>query len=83
MDSGSWSDAEDYCNIGKGHLWSINSYFEWWTLYNSFEIKAFTKTQHGRGLNTDFHYLLSTVLLFIGLQANKDDSTKVIKQWSF
>ena len=77
MDSCSWSDAEEYCKIDNGHLWSINSYFEWWHLYNAFNRQALTKT-HGEDLNLEFPYLLSTVLIFIGLQVDTDSHNKVI-----
>ena len=76
MDKGSWSDAEQHCNYINGHLWSINSFFEWWNLYNSFSIIAVTEG-HEKDINVNFHYIPSTVLLFIGLQAREDDHNKV------
>ena len=69
MEEGSWSDAETYCRHGYAHLWSINSHFEWWNIYNYLT----SRTESLNSMIELFRNLPTTVLLFIGLhvQHNK------------
>ena len=76
ISTGSWNDAEAYCKTIGSHLWSINSYFEWWNLHTSFSAGVLIQGQ-GRDMNINFHYLASTVLLFIGLHQQNENIRKV------
>ena len=66
MLNGSWNDAERLCRQEDGHLWSINSYSEWWHIYNLLSLP---------GLLTDrlpvfeqARQLQQSILFFIGIQ---------------
>ena len=67
LTNGTWSDAEKKCIDLGMHLWSINSYSEWWNVYNSLAIGAVDVTTH-RDVNVGLIKITSSVLLFIGLQ---------------
>ena len=67
MAEGSWDDAEQQCTAHDMHLWSINSYTEWWNLYPSFSF-TFITTTFQKDFDSISHKLQSTVLLFIGLR---------------
>ena len=79
MSNASWDDAEAYCNYIGGHLWGINSFYEWWNLYISFSVGVVSSQEHRPDININFRYLASTVLLFIGLQKQNEKMRKVIQ----
>ena len=65
MSIGSWLDAEATCEAEGGHLWSINSYDEWWNIYQT----TTTASMYESGLHQNTTYLLIvSALLFIGLR---------------
>ena len=73
LEEGSWNDAEDDCRKGSSHLWSINSYDEWWNVYNSLGTLAAGKHQHDV-IHSTFQEIPSTILLFIGLRVYRDSA---------
>ena len=58
----SWKDAEQVCVHNNGHLWSVNSYSEWWNIMHSIG------QSEGNAFHTQGMSLLGTNLLFIGLE---------------
>ena len=66
LSQGTWMDAEKECIDMGMHLWSINSYSEWWNVYNSLATGAVDVATH-QNVNIDLIKITSTVLLFIGL----------------
>ena len=65
MSNGSWLDADATCQDQGGHLWSINSYDEWWNVYQA----TTTASIYDHDGYQDTTYLLMvSALLFIGLR---------------
>ena len=67
---GSWLDAERKCNsmdIPKSHVWSINSYSEWWNVFHRMGIEFYDPRRTNKIFKLQDEVLLST-LSFIGLQ---------------
>ena len=63
---GSWYDAEKGCNKYNAHLWSINSYEEWWNVYLSLGM-----AQHQPGkisTNVDSINVMLSIVSYIGGQ---------------
>ena len=75
-DECSWSDAEDMCKQGQGHLWSINSHDEWWDVYHSLATSIINpETQ--QDLNIQLINTAFTAILFIGLQHQSSSIAQV------
>ena len=66
MLNGSWNDAEHLCRQEGGHLWSINSYGEWWHIYNMLFLPALLK--EWRFVFIQARKLQQSILFFIGIQ---------------
>ena len=64
---GSWTNAEQACDVIGAKLWAINSFAEWLHLSSSFANVAIGPN-HTRDMNVDLIKLSSTVILFIGQQ---------------
>ena len=69
--NGSWDDAEAECTKWKSHLWSINSYDEWWNIYNSFGTTA-SYVDSADAIHNDYVHVYTTVILYIGLRLNRN-----------
>ena len=67
-----WLDAENYCAIGGGHLWSINSFDEWYNVYQSVQHTS----MFGESSASTTKLIMISTLLFIGL--TKDHLVEII-----
>ena len=68
MSVGTWITAEYECAKHGSHLWSINSYSEWWNILQT------VGTVNGKTYETQRMGLLTTSLIFIGLSNNQQVS---------
>ena len=59
---GTWEDAEQVCVDNGGHLWSVNSYSEWWNVMH-----IIGKNEAGV-FSVQGMAMMGTTLLFIGLK---------------
>ena len=66
LPNGTWQDAEDKCNRVKGHLWSINSYTEWWNVVQILGMGYSFKK--GRAVNIETFQVITSVVSFVGLK---------------
>ena len=62
----SWLDAEHYCANYGSHLWSINSFDEWYNVYQSVQHTSMFEETGASGTNL----IMISTLLFIGLTKN-------------
>ena len=66
LEDSNWFDAEKYCANAGSHLWSINSFDEWYNVYQSVQ---HTSMFEGAGTSNTNLIMISTIL-FIGLTKN-------------
>ena len=81
LSRGTWLDAERVCHSGvdsDGHLWSVNSYTEWWNIVHKAgsEFIRYGSSDKIFVMHDDF--LLAT-LSFIGLQRYAQVSVSLVK----
>ena len=63
LESSSWLDAEKYCANDGSHLWGINSFDEWYNVYQSVQhAKMFEKSG-----DYNSNFIMVSTILFIGL----------------
>ena len=75
MPTGSWQDASNQCN-GKGaYLWTPNDYTEWWNVYN---IIGSSRWENDIEMFKATNYIVSTIILFIGMHVIDDVSRLTI-----
>ena len=74
MEVGSWTSAEQSCVQLGGHLWSINSYSEWWKIINILEAQYYYE---GKVIYSDLLRVFTTTLLFIGLNYAQNVSVQL------
>ena len=65
LKNSSWLDAEHHCANGGSHLWSINSFDEWYNVYQSVQ-----HTSMFEEADTSTNLIMISTLLFIGLTKN-------------
>ena len=76
IEEGSWNDAAADCNKEvlrgyRGHLWTLNSHAEWWNVFNSLTTHILSEDSHVNS-NYGLIKIVSTTLLFIGLQQSRE-----------
>ena len=71
LGSSSWLHAEQYCANDGRHLWSINSFDEWYNVYQS--------VQHATMFDKSGGFIMISTILFIGL--TKDHLVKILFCW--
>ena len=62
----SWSDAEQDCDKKRSHLWSINSFDEWYDVYQAVQQSSMIVDEKDSSTNL----IMISTLLFIGLTQN-------------
>ena len=72
LEEGTWNDAAADCNTvnhrgSRGHLWTLNSHAEWWSVFHSLASNIISQDSHVNR-NYGLIKIASTTLLFIGLQ---------------
>ena len=72
LESSSWLDAEHYCVSGGSHLWSINSFDEWYNVYQSVQHTTMYEEADASATNL----IMISTLLFIGLTKDHLVETK-------
>ena len=70
LEDGSWEDAENKCqsNWRGSHLWSINSYSEWWHIVQTLGMGV-TQSTHAT-INLETVHVMTSVITFIGLKTS-------------
>ena len=68
MEKGTWEDAENKCrsNWRGSHLWSINSYSEWWHIVQTLGMGV--SHQEHDAINLETMHVMTSVITFIGLK---------------
>ena len=66
LTNASWSDAEHYCAKRGSHLWSINSFDEWYNVYQSVQQSSLFEELTDSTTNL----IMISTLVFIGLTQN-------------
>ena len=67
LENASWLDAEYLCNDRDGHLWSLNSFDEWWNVFQSVQHSSMNEEAETYFTNL----IMISTLLFIGLTRNE------------
>ena len=66
LNKASWLDAEHYCTTRGSHLWSINSFDEWYNIFQAVQHTSMFEIEKSSTTN----FIMVSTLLFIGLTQN-------------